>query len=868
MIPAEKPPIFVASVMKGGTWLIRAVLRHLTGLQPYEPRLLPGDPGYGDPEPIAYPPGHFFSWHSVITPAVAERLRQDAARTLFIVRNIYDLTVSVHHHLTEEVDADLGRGTGLAGYLGQFAEETRLALTISGFRDGHLGWGGLGPLLLQMQSMLIHAERHPALVISFERLTLDKPDALRRIAQFLNLTPTHQALSEVAQATDFKQMRRDAERVGYGASHFRHGTAGDHRSALRPWHRAMIRRVLEQSAPRLVELADSLDIAEILDDATQPLARRMGRSLPFRDPTTATSRQRRAMRVLAPLLSSPILPSSSSANPIGLARVLCREIRASTGGRIFLYGLNDVAEQLLTECQQYGVRICGVFDRHKHCFTQEVAGVPVLDPERLGELAPETVLVTALNPQFQAEISAFIQRRCPTAQVRCPGERETALTLLDTHPQLALTADTPPDVLALAKAQHRLIADETCLIDELVRAMAGASSPCVLFLADRVYFNQLRLAVALRRAGWRSLAVVLDPRMAEHQRPHFDSVFTLSLPGLLRGLTRFCPTAIHTQAWMTRYELPVLVDLYKAPETRHIVEFLDILSFFIPDETLEERLPALRLAWGIDYDHTRHAMQRACQDYLVDAADGVLFSGDEGHQRRLLPAERQDETRCLNFPSYPLADFFAEKAVLMPRSNEPWRLLFAGGIPPHTAKHPAEVYGDAQILPVLRQLLKAGCAVTVRNNPQLGGATQLARLYPEYRALANEYPGLEFLPGLHPWEWTSATTDFHFGLMLYDWQDSRIGDAHFATIVPTKFFAYLEAGLPVLVNSRFHAVCDLVHKYGIGLVVDPEEYARLPARLADCDDAQLRANVLHARDELAMDRQIHRLLNLYVNKEK
>ncbi len=99
--------------------------------------------------------------------------------------------------------------------------------------------------------------------------------------------------------------------------------------------------------------------------------------------------------------------------------------------------------------------------------------------------------------------------------------------------------------------------------------------------------------------------------------------------------------------------------------------------------------------------------------------------------------------------------------------------------------------------------------------------------------------------------------------MLYEFDGVLVGELHFKAIIPSKFFQYLEAGLPVLVSDRFTSVCELVERHGIGLVVSNEGMDHLDATLRGLDYRQLRENVIAARAALSMEAQIPRLEKLY-----
>jgi hypothetical protein len=67
----------------------------------------------------------------------------------------------------------------------------------------------------------------------------------------------------------------------------------------------------------------------------------------------------------------------------------------------------------------------------------------------------------------------------------------------------------------------------------------------------------------------------------------------------------------------------------------------------------------------------------------------------------------------------------------------------------------------------------------------------------------------------------------------------------------------------VLVSDRWAAVCTLVRRHGVGIVVSPAQLHDLGPQLAAADYPTLRSNVYRAREALSLQRQLPRLTGLY-----
>jgi len=258
-------PIFVSSVMKSGTWLLRAILEKLTGLSPHEPAIGVGTPAYDNEMLIDIPPGKFFTWHSVITERTAALLRGAGTKNVFLVRNVYDLIVSMYNHLRRDPDAAIGRSIGGSDFMAQFSLEAAISMVIAGFTVPELTWDGLEPHIRHIASMLrFHAEGGDALILSYEELARDKAAAIRRVAQYLEMPVDEQCVDGIVRTTAFDAMKSDATATGTNA-HFTDPEDRRAREALQPFHIAMVNRIVAREMADVAELLGSAGLPRLLD---------------------------------------------------------------------------------------------------------------------------------------------------------------------------------------------------------------------------------------------------------------------------------------------------------------------------------------------------------------------------------------------------------------------------------------------------------------------------------------------------------------------------------------------------------------------------------------------------------------------------
>jgi len=231
-----------------------------------------------------------------------------------------------------------------------------------------------------------------------------------------------------------------------------------------------------------------------------------------------------------------------------------------------------------------------------------------------------------------------------------------------------------------------------------------------------------------------------------------------------------------------------------------------------------------------------------------------LCPGGERHQLDQAPATGPVD----HFHSYPCAEFFAAPA---PLGQGPVKLAFAGSLAASNLPH--SVFGDVKLFGLIGELTGQGLEFHIFLNPyQFADAKGP---FWDYFHLAEAEPLFRIHPGVAPDLLPARLAALaHYGSMLYRFPAGfEILPRHFATIIPSKFFSYLEAGLPVLVNREFTGVCDLVREHGLGVIVDQADLPRLAEILATADHAALCRNVARYRERNSMDARIGELEALF-----
>lgn len=255
--------IFISSLPKSGTWLIREIIEMVTGLKAYEPDIVNNLPEYENEMLIDFPPGTFFSWHSILTSRTVSLLNGCQSKNIFLIRNIYDVLLSMYNHLIRDVDASIGRSAGGTEYFSDKKMEQCLTLMISGFTSPRMSWMGAGPILKQMDSLLAYVESGEALLLDYDELTNEKRNAIKSISKFLEIRLPRKRINEILTHTEKNTMRERLRESGRDL----HVTADKHtlsRDVFSLYHKEMLDRIVMTETPQLPERLNRLGLDTVL----------------------------------------------------------------------------------------------------------------------------------------------------------------------------------------------------------------------------------------------------------------------------------------------------------------------------------------------------------------------------------------------------------------------------------------------------------------------------------------------------------------------------------------------------------------------------------------------------------------------------
>jgi hypothetical protein len=336
----------------------------------------------------------------------------------------------------------------------------------------------------------------------------------------------------------------------------------------------------------------------------------------------------------------------------------------------------------------------------------------------------------------------------------------------------------------------------------------------IVFIAHKPYYNLLRHSVTLQNIGLKTVLATRDMRIINEQGSFFDHVFFFNKVSELEILNNTKILGIHVQNWATKNYFPV--SIRKIVNKPAVCEFQDLSCLTLRSDQL------YRFA-GLTWESFKRDI--LFEKLVFKHYDAILLP----YTRNVIPHLRDrgytiDSETFFHYSPAPCRRFFSDSDA-KPSETLP-KLLFVGGIPPDFCDD--RLYHDAKLHTIVTALLKDGFQVKILNNPKAARTEAVIRKnYPFYYQLSKREERFSFQIGDPPETLRKKTVGWHFGLMLYDLSQVRIDKAHFDCMVPSKFFTYLELGLPVLVSRSVQAVADLVDKHGLGMVIGEDEMSQI-----------------------------------------
>ena len=105
--------------------------------------------------------------------------------------------------------------------------------------------------------------------------------------------------------------------------------------------------------------------------------------------------------------------------------------------------------------------------------------------------------------------------------------------------------------------------------------------------------------------------------------------------------------------------------------------------------------------------------------------------------------------------------------------------------------------------------------------------------------------------------------DYDLGWIAFDFGRTILNREFYYASMGSKFFNFIEAGLPIVVSWEHAFMAELAIEYGIGIPINFHQIQHLKTLLKNYNLDELRQNVKKAQKSLSMAAHIDRLIAFY-----
>lgn len=234
--------IVLITGFKSGTWLMRKIMNMLLDSRWYEPDFVDSDGMYSDIKNVVLKEDGYYSWHLNPTYEIRESLVKLDAKVVMLLRNIFEVSVSILHLFYYDLDASIGRSSGKKDFLQRFDLKDAQTLVITGFNCDGYRWEGLTGVVEHYLNCIEFALSYPdrVFLMDYKNLMTNKSDYIKKLADFLNIDITQEKLIDIVNETDFNTMKTESKNL----PHFRKGLSGKAKEELSLLHIKLIESIV------------------------------------------------------------------------------------------------------------------------------------------------------------------------------------------------------------------------------------------------------------------------------------------------------------------------------------------------------------------------------------------------------------------------------------------------------------------------------------------------------------------------------------------------------------------------------------------------------------------------------------------------
>jgi len=379
----------------------------------------------------------------------------------------------------------------------------------------------------------------------------------------------------------------------------------------------------------------------------------------------------------------------------------------------------------------------------------------------------------------------------------------------------------------------------------------------VLFVAGTSAFNLVGISIYLRKTGEYSTSLIIEnPWLWNYFKKYFDNVYIYnSNYEVACILAESNPYLVHVQGTHQYYFLGVLAKCLS--NALVVISFSDIpsLSITSPDE-----LPAQASEKSCDRLTDVSDLDMLSEKFFSQHADGIILAINTKIAGEKLLNHYNSNIPLIEFFPYVCDEFVCQEEKYSEKDGK-IHIVYGGVIA--AANKPQELFSCIQFIGLAKKIVKQGLCFHLYGTPHTS-PLKFKSAFPEYTQLVTETSNFTFECGLPPDDAVKEFSKHDFATItsLSDMQKD-FNKLHRETVVASKFFTYLSAGIPMIVTEEDGNSMSLVKKYEIGIVIKQNEVECLSEIIKKCNYEKLLSNVRCTREEFSMKNHIGRLIEFY-----
>lgn len=371
--------------------------------------------------------------------------------------------------------------------------------------------------------------------------------------------------------------------------------------------------------------------------------------------------------------------------------------------------------------------------------------------------------------------------------------------------------------------------------DLLVPLSKGRPRKKIMFIKEQAGVRLWKQVKALKSTGRYFLILVTHfYAPCEYQGIFEDIILYRNRRHLIKIVRNFKGYLIHAYGWpsaivklaIEEAKVPVVYDLY---DSKVVTYGKENLPFRFRNEFETEK-------------------------FCFENADGIITKSPE--------IEYLKKFFKIKAPTILFQDYCLDELIVNRRTRKisqkdgEFHLVYVGQVSPMS--YPKKIAGGTQFLDIARILASQRIHFHIYSSPFH------RRSYPKYRRFMKATQYFHLHKPMSIRKLPKEIARYDYGLYLVDYRNApAVTDEKQKTGTGNKFASYLEATLPIIVNSDLEYESKRVKRTGIGLVIDMKNIPMIRSILQSMDYERLIKKIETTRETFNMAKKIIRLETFY-----